>query len=119
MLPPKRIRPHSGIERAPRREWPRHRKFVRSHACSVPGCADGPIVFAHIRTAENAGTGIKPADWHGVSLCDGHHQESHRGEKTFQRKYRIDLKAIAREFANKSPDEAMKEAMRSLGSEAA
>jgi hypothetical protein len=118
-LPPKRKPARSGIERAPQREWPRHRKFVRSHACSVPGCENGPIEFAHIRTAANAGTSIKPADWNGVSLCRDHHAETHRGERTFEAKYKIDLKALAAEFARKSPDIAMREAMVSYQDEEA
>lgn len=111
MLPPKRQKQRSGIERAPQREWQRHRKFVRGHACCVPGCWGGPIEFAHIRTAANAGTGLKPFDWEGVSLCGDHHKESHRGERTFEAKYKVDLKALAAEFARKSPDIAMREAM--------
>ena len=110
-LPAKRERPRSGIERAPKRTWPKHERWVRAHRCSVPGCEAGPIEFAHIRTAANAGTGLKPAAWHGVSLCSAYHAESHRGERTFEAKYGIDLKAIAAEFARRSPDQAMRDAM--------
>lgn len=118
MLPPKRVRPKMGIEKGPKRVWERHRRFVRSHACCVPGCSN-PSVFAHLRTADNSGTGLKPYDWFGVCLCDEHHKETHRGEKTFERKYRLDLKALAQELANASTDVKMKEAMRSLESDAA
>lgn len=113
MLPDRRQKSRSGILRAPKREWPRHKKFVRSHGCCVPGCEGGPIEFAHLRSAANAGKSQKPFDWFGVSLCLVHHAEAHKhGHDTFARKYRVDLWALAREFAAKSPDLAMKEAMR-------
>lgn len=111
-LPPKRQKVRSGIARAPQREWPRHRKFVRGHACCVPGCQDGPIEFAHVRTGTDGGTALKPSDTHGISLCVEHHREQHQiGEPAFERRYRIDMKALAAEFARKSPDIAMREAM--------
>lgn len=113
-LPAKRQAPRSGIERAPRRVWPRHEAFVRRHACSVPGCQDGPIEFAHVRLGSPAnGIGIKPPSWCGISLCSAHHREAHQhGEATFQRVHAIDMQALAAEFARRSPDMAMKEAMR-------
>ena len=118
MLPPKRVRPKMGIDKGPKRDWPKHEKFVRSFACCVPGCLQ-PSVFAHQRTAANSGKGIRPFAWFGVPLCDDHHMEQHRGVKSFERKYQIDLMAIAAELARVSTDTAMKEAMRSLESEAA
>jgi len=78
------------------REWPRHRRFVRSFGCSVPLCmTNTPIEFAHLRSAANAGTALKPHDAFGVSLCgadpargiEGHHAEYHRiGHRSFQQK---------------------------------
>lgn len=110
-LPRRRKVAKSGI-REMRREFPRHRKFVRSHECSVPDCQDGPIEFAHVRSAANAGTGLKPADWNGISLCRSHHYESHSiGIQTFERKYGIDVEKLAREFARRSTDTAMKAAL--------
>jgi hypothetical protein len=112
LLPKRRLRERSGIERAPRRIWPRHRRFVKSHACCVPGCAGEPIEFAHIRSAANAGTSVRPFDWFGVSLCKRHHREQHdRGVETFMATYLIDLWALAAEFAARSPDLAMRAAM--------
>lgn len=114
MTLPKRRKPvRSGIERAPQREFPRHRKFIRSHGCCVAGCEDGPIEVAHVRHADNAGTGLKPADFHAVSLCRAHHSEQHQvGVVSFQKKYGLDLDKLAEEFARRSPDIAMKEAMK-------
>lgn len=113
-LPPKREKIRSGIARAPAREWPRHRKFVRSFACSVPLCDTGAMVqFAHVRSAANSGVAIKPHDAFGISLCADHHAEQHQiGQPAFERKYSIDLSALAREFVRASPDRAMKDSLK-------
>ena len=117
-LPKKRERPKSGILRAPRREWPRHRRFVRSHACVVTlgksdDHCDGPIQCCHFRTSANAGKGLKPADWDSFPGCFRHHAEQHAiGQPAFERKYGLDLAAICAELARQSPDAAMREAMR-------
>lgn len=104
-LPPRRKRTRSGIERALKRVWLRHRRFVRSHACCVPGCAATETQFAHIRTAANAGTGLKPHDSHGVPLCFNHHLEQHQvGQGSFEDRHGIDLDAIAAELLRRSPD---------------
>lgn len=109
-LPPKAKRSRSGIERAPQREWPRHRKFVRSHACCVPDCIQGPIDFAHVKS-RGAGGG----DETGVSLCREHHTEQHAiGIDTFQHRHGIDLLAIAEVFVKASPDRAMRDALKLL-----
>lgn len=120
MLPARRQPQRSGIERAPRREWPRHRKFVRSHECCAAdgtgSTCHGSIEFAHVRSAANSGTGIKPPDWFGVSLCQFHHGIQHlAGAETFQKVHGIDLWKLAAEFAKASPDVAMKLAMKEAG----
>jgi hypothetical protein len=112
ILPRRRSPQRSGI-REIRREFPRHRKFVRSHSCCVPGCEGRPIVFAHVRSAANAGVALKPADWHGISLCDECHREQHQiGQAAFERKHGIDMATLAAAFVRASPDTAMKEAIR-------
>ena len=40
MLPRKRKPARSGIERAAQREWPRHRRYIRTLTCVVPGCTE-------------------------------------------------------------------------------
>jgi hypothetical protein len=114
-LPPLRKRARSGIDRGVSREWPRHRAFIRKHACCVPGCEDGPIEVAHVRHASNAGVGVKPFDWSAVSLCRSHHSEQHNvGVETFQKRHLINLDSLAAEFTARSPDVAMKEAMKNV-----
>jgi hypothetical protein len=86
---------------------PAHCDFVRSHHCCVPGCQNMPIEVAHVRAGSDAGMGRKPSDWFTVSLCggpDGHHAEQHRiGEASFQELHKINLHALAGEFAKASP----------------
>lgn len=106
-LPPRRQRERSGIERAPRRVFQTHRAFVRRHDCCVPGCADGPIQFAH---AKSRGAGGH--DSQGVALCLAHHREQHDiGIESFQKKYGIDLFAMAAEFCRRTTDKALREAL--------
>lgn len=125
-LPKRRKKPKSGIERSIRREWPRHRVFLRSHHCVVKGCPAEPIEVSHIRTAANAGTGIKPMDAFAVPMCasdpaigyEGHHAEYHRiGHKDFEAKYKLDLKALAAMFTSKSTDTNMRDALRLVSAE--
>lgn len=92
--------------------WPRHRRFVRSHACCVPNCQGQPIEFAHYRNAANSGTGLKPHDRFGISLCQKHHREQHViGQAEFMRRAQIDMAALAEAFYARSPDKAMKDSL--------
>lgn len=112
-IPKKRERQRSGIERAPRREFPTHRRHVARHECVVtlspnPTPCRGQIRACHYRTAATAGSGLKSFDWLIFPGCDGHHEEEHRGTKTFQENHGISLPKICREFAEKSPDRMMR-----------
>lgn len=113
-LPLKRTRPKMGLREPVRREFPRHRKFVRAFGCSVPLCTTGqPIEFAHIRSAANSGVSMKPHDMFGISLCTEHHREQHQiGQAAFERKYQIDLRGIAAAFVRASPDKALRESLK-------
>lgn len=112
-LPPKRERPRSGIARAPKRIWLRHRRFVKSHHCCVPGCQSLAVDLAHLRSvAEGSGTSLKPFDWFTVPLCRNHHlQEEAAGPDAFGDRHGIDLWAIARELMRRSPDMQMRLAL--------
>ena len=108
-LPPRRKRIRSEIPRGPKRIWLRHRKFVRSHQCVVPGCPALEVDFHHIRDSANAGMGLKSHDAFGVALCRLHHDEHHScGAHTFEDRHGIDLYAIAAEFVRRSPDWKMR-----------
>jgi hypothetical protein len=109
MLPRRLKRPKLGIQAPPRKVWPRHRRWVKSHGCCVPGCGATIVDFAHLRSCANAGMDQKPHDIFGVSLCRAHHDEQHSlGVDAFDRKYGIDLWALAAEFARRSPEAEMR-----------
>ena len=120
-LPPRRKRQRSGIEREPPRSFPAHRAWVRKHACSIKGCQGGPIEFAHLRTAANSGTGLKPSDLNGLSLCRTHHRIGHEiGHDAMARENGMTLEQlhkIAFEFARRSPDRKLREALRLVTAE--
>jgi hypothetical protein len=91
---------------------------VRRHGCCVCGIFPSgfPIEFAHVRTGTDGGTGIKPSDWWGISLCSHHHRDQHLiGEPAFEATYCIDMKKLAMEFAKTSVDSAMRAAMKEAG----
>lgn len=83
---------------------PSHRAFVRSHACSVPGCDRMPIECAHVRRGANGAMGAKPGDDWTISLCSAHHAEQHMvGELKFMLVHKLDMAALAAEFWQASP----------------
>lgn len=100
---PSRIDRKSHRENAGKRS-PGHCNFVRSHNCSVIGCEGRPIEVAHVRLGTGGGLSVKPADRWTISLCRDHHSEQHSiGEKSFAKRYSLDLKMLAMEFARQSP----------------
>jgi hypothetical protein len=62
------------------------------------------IECAHVRTGTDGGTGIKPSDVWCISFCKDCHALQHQiGEAEFERRFRIDMKALAEEFYRASP----------------
>lgn len=116
-LPARRKRVRSGIRRGPKRMWLRHRKFVRSHCCAVPGCIASTVDCAHLRSVANgAGTSLKPHDQFTVPLCRTHHQqEEDAGPDAFGDRHGIDLWEMAATLVLRSPDRAMRESLREGG----
>jgi hypothetical protein len=91
-----------------------HKQYIERMECERPTPAscnsndincEGDIVLHHVRTAANAGTGIKPAHWYGVPLCNCHHNIAH---KHLDRAGNQDLLSIA----VKTTAERMKEALK-------
>jgi hypothetical protein len=102
MFLPKRRRANS--RRSDQRRFPGHCAWVRGHQCSVPGCDQPTIECAHVRTGSDGGIGLKPSDQYTISLCREHHAEQHRiGEPLFEKRYGMNLVALARQFAERSP----------------
>ena len=116
-LPRRRVREPMMPERATQREFPRHRKFIRSLACSVASLTcTSRIECAHVRHETDGGTGLKPSDWWTIPLCSWHHGVQHTlGESTFEKRYWINMKAIALGLARQSPDQDMRRIMRERG----
>jgi len=97
-----------------RRVWPKHRKFIEAQRCIVSrvDCA-GDVVAAHVRSAANAGVGLKPHDHFTVPLCAMCHALQHQiGQSEFERRFGVNLMETARMFAERSPDLEMKADMR-------
>src|SRR5580704_5831907 len=91
-----------------------HDTSTLAHRCRR-GRPPHRLHFAHLRSASNAGKGLKPHDAFGVSLCRTHHIEQHcLGEETFGRRYGLDLWALAAEFVRRSPDFAMRASLVSV-----
>ena len=84
---------------------PAHLKWVAKHLCVVPGCDERDpekIVAHHVRNGTDGGMGMKPGDQWVVSLSHKHHVELHNiGQDTFEKRYDIDLLALAEEFWRK------------------
>jgi hypothetical protein len=81
-----------------------HLEWVRSLKCTVPNCRDIDRQAHHVRDAREAGTAIKPGDEWAVPLCYPHHHELHQhGRRSFERKYKVDLRAQAEWLALTSP----------------
>jgi hypothetical protein len=51
------------------------RQWIKTLPCYIKGCDNRDIDPAHIRTAANSGTGIKPDDRWMIPLCRYHHIE--------------------------------------------
>ena len=73
----------------------RHLAFVRQLPCVACGKA-APSEAAHVRTATDGGTAMKPGDRYAVPLCTACHARQHRiGELSFWSARRIDPLNVA------------------------
>jgi hypothetical protein len=101
---PKRRRKVKSKARGPIR-CPSHITWVRGHFCTIndPECSVR-MEAAHVRIGTDGGTGMKPGDNWVIPLCGHHHAEQHQmGEATFERRHRINMKAIAEGLWRISP----------------
>jgi hypothetical protein len=99
-LPRRKTRPKMGVRQDSHIRSEGHMRWVRScFNCSIEGKAghvcSGPVVSHHCREGANGGTALKPDDSTVVPLCDGAHAEIHRGWRTFEAKYGVDLSKVA------------------------
>jgi hypothetical protein len=73
----------------------RHLDWIRTQPCVVEHCWMRAEAH-HVRSAANAGTGMKPEDRWAVPLCAVHHaQVHHRGRLAFELDHKLDLAALA------------------------
>ncbi len=123
---PRRKPLRSGIERAPKRDFEKHARWIRGFccvACKAIGQIDAPagdprrkIEAAHVRTGTDGATALKPSSWWLIPLCGPHHSRQHTiGEAAFEKEFGIDMKREALMLARVSPDQAMKDAARAAG----
>ena len=95
-----------------RRDFPKHRAFIKAQPCCVRGCYNLPVDPAHLRSVTKDGAGLTPADFYCVPLCRMHHTQAHEMQHDkFADLYRLDLWGLSRELVARSPDQKMKEHM--------
>lgn len=88
------------IPKVKRVNSPAHEARVRALPCCVLGCHGKPVETHHERRGTGGGTGLKPDSRWVVSLCLRHHREGHTiGWNTFEKRYSLDLRAIAADNA--------------------
>ena len=104
MTLPARIKREPKPEMPERIRSPGHLAWIRKHGCCVPLCNQRPIQAHHVRKGTDGAGSLKPGDQNAISLCYLHHSHVHNwGEDTFEARYAIDMKALAREFSERSP----------------
>ena len=91
-----------------------HKAFVRTQPCVCRGkpgvICQGDIQAAHFRTATGGGQGLKPSDAWCFPACWSCHARQHQvGEKEFQRRHGLNLRVICISFAQRSPDQRIRE----------
>lgn len=116
---PKALRPRSNIKRSTRVVSAKHRAWVRQQRCVVPNCdqqtgpqGECPVQCAHVRIESRSGVALKPCDSRTIPACFYHHKVQHAvGERQFAKQYGLgDLVTLARSYAVRSPDMAVREA---------
>ena len=87
-----------------------HLNWVKMHRCSVEDCATGTRIDPHHVKTRGAGGG----DHWAIPMCRQHHDEIAKvngGPWTFQRKYGIDMYALAVHFASHSKVREIRDAV--------
>jgi hypothetical protein len=99
---PVRKRRPGGPRRGPWRSV-KYRRWIAEHLCrvgvgGVPGNRLGIGICSQAAHTSNNGTSSKGADSSCIPLCPEHHREYDAGRKAFEKKYGVDLKAIAAQY---------------------
>lgn len=109
----RRPRVRSGIQRAPQREFPAHRAWLRQHfQCAIAGkmghICQGRIEAAHydgpVPNEERGGKGLKRHDkWCWPACTEAHRLYHTMGWARFDSYFGADTKKIAEECVRRSP----------------
>lgn len=100
MIPRRKKAPRMGVREKPWWRSQSYGQFIRGFECAVAGVLDpceGPIQQAHVRNGTDGCGSERPSDWWSIPLCLHHHvgvQHQH-GEPEFERRYKIDMKALS------------------------
>lgn len=94
-MPRRRVRPKMGVRLKTRIDCQGHLKWLRGNRCLIDGMLGhvcwGKMVAHHVRKGTHTGMSDLPNDSETIPLCDGAHEEVHKGHDTFQRKYGLNL----------------------------
>ena len=108
-LSPMNYANRSTREREDKERNPKHRLWIRKHACILWNrpedheCA-GPIECCHVKTGNGATNRSKATDAKTLPMCRKLYDEQTRmGEARFELKYAIDMNAYADAYAAASP----------------
>ena len=94
--------PKTGGHRFPKNVDEDYREWIRRRPClakQAGGCWGG-TQCAHVKTKGSGGPDLGNL----VPLCAAHHGEQHKGIKTFQKKYGLDLADAARRLTEAYED---------------
>lgn len=112
MLPPRNLGKRGSDRRI---RSAKHRAFVRTHLCIAFARleCEGKVECCHVKDValEQCGS-VKPGDLFTVSMCRRHHRESEKNEAAWGADMGIDVLAVALEFASKSPDKIVRDAVK-------
>lgn len=111
MIPQRKKRVRMNVRESSVIRCPGHMKYVRGFSCSIENKNDhvcvGRMEAHHVREGSNGGVGLKPDDSTCVPLCGRAHQLGHSiGWQTFETRYQVDLKSIAKRLWLHSPHRA-------------
>lgn len=108
-MPKRRKAEKMGVRTRPQFRCSGHLQWVRGHQCIIEGrpgheCS-GRIHACHVRRGTDGCMGVQPSDYWTFAACEAAHihDQHQRGEAAFERKWGLDLKVVAREFARRSP----------------
>lgn len=120
----RRKRERFGTRQETRIRCPAHLAWVRGHVCAIqdrhavfdmsdgsrladtaPHVCSGRMEAAHVRIGTDGALNIKPSDCWTIPLCSKAHipLQHQAGEREFELRYGIDMKAIAAQLWASSP----------------